>query len=66
MRVEKSSNMEGPNSRDMGQMVHSYKKVVKGRGCMTMKGLVKALGLWVRLRFRFENKMLHFYLRILT
>ena len=41
--------MEGPNSRDMGQMVHGYKKVVKGRGCMTMKGL----GLRVSLGIRF-------------
>ena len=27
------------NSKDMGQMVYNYKRVVKGRGCMTRKGL---------------------------
>ena len=27
------------NTRDMGQMVHNYKRVVKGLGCMIIKGL---------------------------
>ena len=27
------------NSRDIGQMVHNYKRVVKGLGCMTVKVL---------------------------
>ena len=41
-------------SRDMGQMVHN-KRVVKGLGCVTLKGLgyaLDALGSGVRLRFR--------------
>ena len=25
-------------SRDMGQMVYNYKRVIKGIGCMTIKG----------------------------
>ena len=26
------------SSRDRGQMVHTYKRVVKGSGCLTIKG----------------------------
>ena len=29
----------------MGQMVRNYERVVKGLGCMTIKGLVLGLGL---------------------
>ena len=43
------------SSRDMGQTVHNYKRVVKGLWCMTIKvkgkGLGEALGLGVRLRY---------------
>ena len=28
-----------PPSRDIGQMVYNYKRVVKGLGCMNIKGL---------------------------
>ena len=27
-------------STNMGQKVHNYKRVIKGQGCMTIKGLV--------------------------
>ena len=31
-------------SGEMGQMVHNYKRVVKGLGCVTIKGWGKGLG----------------------
>ena len=46
-------------SKDMGLMVYNYRKVVKGLGCMTIKGLGQrvswALGLRVRLRLRIRD-----------